>query len=99
MSTRKEKEMFHLASSAICENDWCDDSIKAVVPNMSVYRCPLSVNPVFSQYMWNVENVERHSIICTASGYPLKGLHMVLRAVSILKRSIQTLSYMYLELK
>lgn len=85
LSTRKEKEMFQLAGSVICENDWCEDSIKAVVPNVSVYRCPLSVNHVFTRYTWNIKNVEKHSIICTASGYPLKGLHMVLRAVSLLK--------------
>lgn len=85
LSTRKEKEMFQLAGSVICENDWCEDSIKAVVPNVYVYRCPLSVNHVFTRYTWNIKNVERHSIICTASGYPLKGLHMVLRAVNLLK--------------
>lgn len=85
LSTRKEKEMLQLAGSVICENDWCEDSIKAVVSDVSVYRCPLSVNQVFMRYTWNIKNAERHSIICTASGYPLKGLHMVLRAVSLLK--------------
>lgn len=85
LSTRKEKEMLRLAGSVICENDWCENSIKAVVPKVSVYRCPLSINHAFTTYMWNIKNVEKHSIICTASGYPLKGLHMVLRAVSLLK--------------
>lgn len=89
LSTRKEKEMLQLSGSIICENDWCEDSIKAVVPNVSVYRCPLSVNHVFMRYAWDIKNVEKHSIICTASGYPLKGLHMVLRAVSLLKEEYQ----------
>lgn len=85
LATKKEKEMFQLVDSVICENDWCENSIKAVGSNMAVYRCPLSVNQVFTTYTWNIKNVENHSIICTASGYPLKGLHMVLRAVNLLK--------------
>lgn len=86
LSARKEKEMFQLAGTVICENDWCEDSIKAIVPNIKVYRCPLSVNHIFTTDIWNIKKVERHSIICTASGYPLKGLHMVLRAIGLLKK-------------
>lgn len=84
-STKKEKEMFRLAGSVICENNWCENSIKAVAPGVTVYRCPLSINQVFTEKQWNIEKAEPHSVICTASGYPLKGLHMVLRAVALLK--------------
>lgn len=86
VSSKKEKEMFELSGNIICENDWCEDSVKALNPDVEVYRCPLSINIVFSEKKWNIENVEPHSIICTASGYPLKGLHMVLRAVALLKK-------------
>lgn len=85
-SAEKEKEMFSLSGNIICENDWCENSIRAVVPNVNVYRCPLSINSVFSQKEWSLEKAEKHSLICTASGYPLKGLHMVLRAVALLKK-------------
>lgn len=83
----KEKEMFSLAGNIICENDWCENSIRAVEPSVNVYRCPLSINTVFSQREWSIEEAEKHSLICTASGYPLKGLHMVLRAVALLKKN------------
>lgn len=84
-STKKEKEMFCLAGAIICENDWCEDSVRAVVPQIDVYRCPLSVNHVFSTRRWDKKKAEKYSVICTASGYPLKGLHMVLRAIALLK--------------
>ena len=84
-STEKEKEMLRLAGRMICENDWCESSISAVVPDIKTYRCPLSINSVFGSYTWDIGKVEKHSIICTASGYPLKGLHMMLRAVALLK--------------
>ena len=83
-STEKEKEMIQLAGTIICENNWCEDSIKSIAPNTKVYRCPLSVNQTFWEKKWSIEKAEKHSIICTASGYPLKGLHMVLRAVALL---------------
>lgn len=84
-SAEKEKEMFLLSGRIICENDWCENSIRAIVPDIMVYRCPLSINLVFSEKEWDLEQAERHSIICTASGYPLKGLHMMLKAVALLK--------------
>jgi glycosyltransferase involved in cell wall biosynthesis len=85
-STQKEAEMFRLAGRIISENEWCNSSIRAIVPDIKVYSCPLSVNQTFSKAKWSMESAESHSIICTASGYPLKGLHMVLRAVALLKK-------------
>lgn len=84
-SCEKEKEMFQLAGRIISENEWCNSSVRAVVEDVKVYDCPLSVNQVFSEVKWDVKEAEKHSLICNASGYPLKGLHMVLRAVAMLK--------------
>ena len=86
LAVNREKEMLQLAGAIICENDWCENSVRAIVPDIIAYRCPLSVNQVFTQKNWSLERVEKHSIICNASGYPLKGLHMMLRAVALLKR-------------
>ncbi len=80
-----EREMLSLAGNIISENNWCDMSIAAIVPEVKSHRCPLSINSVFSEFEWKRENAEPHSIICTASGYPLKGLHMMLKALSLLK--------------
>ncbi len=85
-SREKEQEMLTLAGNIISENDWCDKSIAAIVPEVKSYHCPLSINRVFFAQQWQRETAEPHSIICTASGYPLKGLHILLRAVHILKK-------------
>ena len=82
---KKEAEMLRLAGNIISENEWCNSAVRAIVPKVKVYDCPLSVNKVFSEYRWDVRKVERHSIICTASGYTIKGLHCLLRAVAALK--------------
>lgn len=84
-STKKEKEMLQLAGNIISENEWCNNSIRAIVPDINIYTCPLSINQVFGEKKWDIHKAEKHSVICTASGYPLKGLHMVLRAIALLK--------------
>ena len=84
-AAKREKEEFHLSGRIICENDWCESSIRAVSPNINVYRCPLSINNAFSNFNWNIDKKRTHSIICNASGYSIKGLHMLLRAVALLK--------------
>lgn len=85
-SAENEKEMFSLAGRIISENEWCNTSVKSVVPCVKIYNCPLSVNKVFESVKWDIHEAAPHSIICNASGYPLKGLHMALRAVALLKR-------------
>ncbi len=82
----KESEMLSLAGRIISENTWCDVNLKAVVPDLKVYNCPLSINKVFSNYRWEINQTEKFSVICTASGYTIKGLHILLSAVALLKR-------------
>ena len=84
-SAVKEKETLSLSNRIISENEWCNSNIRSIVPSVKVYDCALSINKVFAKESWAIENIERHSIMCTASGYTIKGLHMVFRAVAILK--------------
>ena len=81
----KEAEMLKLTGSIICENDWCEDVVKQIIPSVNVYRCPININKVFSQYKWDIDKAERYSIISTASGYTIKGLHVLLKAIGSLK--------------
>lgn len=86
----KEAEMLKLAGRIITENSWCDANLKAVVPDLQIYHCPLSINKVFFSYRWDIEKAEKYSIICTASGYTIKGLHMLLKALAIVKQKYNT---------
>jgi len=85
-SAIKEKEMLGIVGRIISENEWCNSNIRSIVPNVEVYDCALSINKVFAEKQWSLDNVERHSIMCTASGYTIKGLHMVFRVAQILKK-------------
>lgn len=85
-SAKKEAEMLRLAGRIISENEWCNANIRSIVPEIKIYHCPLSINQVFESYQWDYKNAEPHSLICTASGYTIKGLHMVIRAVALLQK-------------
>lgn len=85
VSCKREIEEFYLSGRIICENDWCEQSVKAVSPDIKIYRCPLSINEKFGKTQWNIDNCQRHSVICNASDYPLKGVHMLLKAIALLK--------------
>ena len=39
----------------------------------------------FYEKKWNINSIERHSIYVSQGGYPIKGLHIVLEALNILK--------------
>ena len=84
--TKKEAEMLKLSGRIICENTWCESNLKAIVPELKFYRLPLSINKVFSDYRWILHNTENFSVICTASGYTIKGLHMLLKAIAVVKQ-------------
>lgn len=85
LASNREKEELTLSNRIICENEWCVQSIKTISTDIEIYNCPLSINETFAKVQWNIKNCERHSIICNASGYPLKGLHVLLHAVALLK--------------
>lgn len=82
----KEKEMLSRAKNVICENDWCENSLNAAAEGLRFYRCPLSISLTFAEHRWQLDEVEPYSVICNASGYSYKGLHMALRAVALLKK-------------
>lgn len=81
----KEAEIISLSGNVICQNGWGEAVIKSRHPEAKVYFCPLSINAVFQKYQWISAKAQPHTIICNASEYTLKGLHILLRAVALLK--------------
>lgn len=80
-----EKEMFDISGNVIGENLWCKAHCEAISPNVKVHFCPLSINEIFAKFDYDVSNVEPYTLMCNAAGYPLKGLHILLRALVLVK--------------
>lgn len=81
-----EKEMLELAGNVISENLWCDTHCKGIAPKVTSYHCPLSINDEYLKHSWNLDKIDRHTVMCNASGYPLKGLHIILKAIHLVCR-------------
>lgn len=85
-SAKKEAEVIRLSKNVISENEWCDAYVKSVDSNVKIFRRAESMNPIFFQTPWDAEGKQAYSIACNASGYPIKGLHILLKAVALLKK-------------
>ncbi|ARJ39638.1 hypothetical protein SporoP8_12585 [Sporosarcina ureae] len=86
-NSKYEKEMLRISGNIISENIWTNANCKAIIPDLNIHSCPLSINETFKNYRWSYETSEPYTIMCNASGYPLKGLHMILKALALVKRT------------
>ena len=51
------------------------------------YKCNENLRDIFyNNYNWNINKIEKFSIFISQAGYSLKGFHIVLHAINILKR-------------
>lgn len=81
-----EKEMFDISRNVIGENLWCKVHCESISSNVKVHFCPLSINEVFANYNFDIGNIEPYTLMCNAADYPLKGLHILLRALVLVKK-------------
>ncbi|MBQ6831772.1 MAG: glycosyltransferase family 4 protein [Oscillospiraceae bacterium] len=66
--------------------DWDKAVMLSINPNLQYDRLNYNVPPVFyDAEKWQISKAEPHSIYTGASKYPLKGLHMLIRALALVK--------------
>ena len=80
-----EKWMLSHAHNAIVENKWCELHCNSIDPMVNIHYMPLSINRIFFEYKWG-DDYKPHSIMCPLPYAPLKGLHILLKALGIVKR-------------
>ena len=81
-----EAEIVSRCKNIIVENKWAEAYYKKICPNVAVHWCPLSISNEFGQVSWSMDKVKPHSVMCSAANYPIKGLHMLLKALAIVKK-------------
>lgn len=82
-----ENEIIRRAGNVILENEWSALNCKVINPSCHIFKSLLPINNYFANYEWSSEKAEPHSIFTVAGGYPIKGHHILLSALAILKRS------------
>lgn len=81
-----ENEMLHFASAVIVENNWCEDMCKVVNPSLMVYRNDLPIRDSFYQSCWGEDTIVPQTIFTNAGGYPIKGHHILFKALGVVKK-------------
>lgn len=82
-----EVEIYNMASGAIVENDWCEYQCKSMNPKIRIFRNELPIREPYYEYTWDANNKENHTIFTNAGGSPIKGHHILFKALSIVKRT------------
>ena len=81
-----ENEYLTRTNHIIGRTQWDFTHSKKVNPKLEYHFCNESLRDNFyTANKWNINSKINHTIFCSQAGYPLKGLHQVLKAVSFLK--------------
>ena len=78
-----ESKMLQMAGNIIVENQWCESHCKAIAPLSKVFRSKLNIKQDFYGQEWSENKMQPHTIMSNAAGYPIKGLHILLKALRI----------------
>lgn len=73
----------------IGRTDWDYACVKRINPNCTYHKCNETMREAFYHEKWDVKNVRRHSIFISQGSYPIKGLHYMIRALTIIKKKYQ----------
>lgn len=80
-----EVKIAKMAKRIIIENLWSEGYFRKMCPDIKVYNCPLCISQEFEKVEWGLSSMRKHTIMCPAANYPIKGLHMLLKALAIIK--------------
>lgn len=78
-----EQEILRECGHVVLENQWSQDQYSADNPNLRFYYHRLPLKEEFGALTWSEERCQKHTILSIASGYPLKGFHILLQALSV----------------
>jgi glycosyltransferase involved in cell wall biosynthesis len=77
-----EAEIINISGNVIVENRWCASHCLNINNKCNIYKCELNIKEDFFKIKWAKENTEPYTIMCNAAGYSIKGLHILLKALS-----------------
>jgi glycosyltransferase involved in cell wall biosynthesis len=81
-----EAKMLELAGNVIVENNWCASHCVAIAHDTKVFKSKLIIKKEFYNNEWDINKMKPYTIMCNAAGYPIKGLHILLKALHIIKK-------------
>lgn len=83
--TKYENALISNSKHIIGRTDWDHARIWYQNPEACYYTCNESLRKEFYGYEWKYENCVKHSIFLSQAAYPVKGLHIFIRALQKIK--------------
>ena len=81
-----EEAALKKAEHVIGRTNWDYACTREVNPNAEYHFCNETLRPAFYEGRWTLDACERHSIFVSQGNYPIKGLHMALEALALVKQ-------------
>jgi len=81
-----EREIFESHTCFIGQTQWDRAHLRQINPTATYFHHDRVLRQPFYQVQWDITRVQRYSIFTSSASYPLKGFHVLLRAVAILKK-------------
>ncbi len=83
----QERQVLARVNNVIGENLWSRAYYRSIVPDVQFHACPLHLSRCFAHRRWELSAATPYSIMCNSSNYSIKGLHMLLRALHLVKQT------------
>lgn len=83
---QRETVLLQRAQHIIGRTDWDKAAAWAINPEAHYHHNYETLREPFYSGAWNYEQCEKHSLFCSQSHYPVKGLHLTLQALALVKR-------------
>lgn len=85
-NAKRERKVLKNVKYVTGRTSWDRSLMLSINPNLKYYRHNYNLREEFyNQPLWQVDNAEPYTIYCGAATYPLKGLHIILKALAIVK--------------
>lgn len=83
---RSEQEIIKRVDCVTGRTLWDYAIMKQINPDLKYYACTYNLRDGFYKAdKWDLDQAQRHTVYTAFSSYPLKGLHILLRALAIVK--------------
>ncbi len=83
---RMERKILSRVPHIVGRTLWDKGHSREINPDSSYFHCAEIMRPEFYASAWDIRTAEPRTIFAASAVYPLKGFHVLLRAVRLLKR-------------
>lgn len=86
-NANRERKVIEKVKYATGRTDWDKSTMLSINPNLKYFRCNYNLRDEFyAAEKWDINKISRQTILTGACGSSFKGLHVLLKALSIVKQ-------------